>query len=490
MGLRERAVRGAFWSAVTKWGDRGLTFLVFFALVRLLNPEDFGLVAMATVLIEFMRVFIDQGMVESIIQMRNLDDEHLDSAFWLSIAMGMGFCVSGIALAGPIAFFFEDERLAPVIMAFCPVFLLVALTTTQEAILRRSLNLKALALRSLIARIVGGASGIAAALYGLGVWSLVVQNLVGAATAVVVLWTVSSWKPGFRFSVQKWKEMAKFGVNIIGVRLLNSVDLNIDNLLIGKFLGPVTLGYYTVAFRLIRMTITTLNGVTNDVLFPVFSRLQHDPEKLKEGVCSALKYLALFAFPVFLGLSVTAPEIVEGVFGREWAPSIVPMQILAIGGLVIAIISIYRSLLLAMGKPSWILCIRIFATFIRVFAFVIALRWGIKGVSMAFVISTFVFAPVYLGFTRKLLGLGYARFFKEIMHPAIAAFVMVFVVWATRFFSAGFVIPVCQLGIYTCVGAAAYLLTVAAIQPSLLSGLRQVFTNSFSSLNVNSKKRG
>lgn len=490
MGLRERVVRGVFWSAVAKWGDRGLTFLVFFVLVRLLDPEDFGLVAMASALIAFMRVFIDQGMTESIIQMQNLDDEHLDSAFWLSITMGVGFCVSGIALAGPIAFFFEDKRLVTVIMAFCPVFLLVALTTVQEAILRRSLNLKALALRSLIARAVGGASGVAAALYGLGVWSLVIQNLVGAATAVVVLWSVSSWKPGIRFSVQKWKEMAKFGVNIIGVRLLSAMDGNIDSLLIGKFLGPVALGYYTVAFRLIRMTITTLNGVANDVLFPVFSKLQHDPEKLKQGVCSALKYLALFAFPVFLGLSVTAPEIVEGVFGGEWTPSIVPMQILAIGGLVISIVGICRSLILAMGKPSWILCIRIFVTAIRVIAFVIAVRWGITGVSVAFVVSILVFSPIYLVLTKKSIGLGFVQFMRQLMHPAFAAIVMVLVVGAIRTFLSESVITLCRLGIYSTVGAVAYLLIVALTQPTLLSGLGQVFTNAFIGLRAKDKERG
>jgi PST family polysaccharide transporter len=171
MSLKQEAVRGVVWSAAQKWGVRLISFLVMLILARLILPESFGLVAYATVFISFAQIFVDQGFSDAIVQFPTLEREHLDTAFWISMLTGTILTLASIAASTLIANLFHEPQLSPIIKWLSPIFILSALSSVQQSILRRNLAFKSLTMRSLLATISSGVVAVIMAFLGFGVWS-------------------------------------------------------------------------------------------------------------------------------------------------------------------------------------------------------------------------------------------------------------------------------------------------------------------------------
>src|SRR5919106_1377792 len=353
MSLRQKAVKGLFWSVVQKWGRAGLTTITFIILSRLLAPEAFGLVALATAFTVFIELFLDQGFGSAIVQREELEPEHLDTAFWLNVLTSILMTVGLIAASGLLGALFEQPRLTSVLQWLSITLILSGLSSTQISILQRKLAFKEFAIRSMVANAVGGIVGISMAFAGYGVWSLVGQDLAGGLVRVVVLWRASDWRPGFKVSKRHYKELVTFGASIVGNNALNVLMKSSDDLLIGYFLGPTLLGFYTIGYQLLVIIIRLVTEVTNSVAFPAFSRIQHQPERMRNAFYKVTQYTSVFAFPVFIGLAALAPEIVPAVFGEKWAPSIPVMQVLALIGILQSVLFFNGSVIKASGKPSW-----------------------------------------------------------------------------------------------------------------------------------------
>src|SRR5512136_956979 len=163
MSLKQEAVKGVVWSAAQKWGVRLISFLVMLLLARLVLPESFGLVAYAVVFISFAQIFVDQGFSDAIVQFPNLEREHLDTAFWMSVMMGSFLTIATIAASGLIASGFHEPRLVPVLKWLSITFILSALSSVQLALLRRNLAFKSLSLRSLVATLASSIVAVAMA---------------------------------------------------------------------------------------------------------------------------------------------------------------------------------------------------------------------------------------------------------------------------------------------------------------------------------------
>lgn len=469
--FQQKIARGIVWSATQNWGSQGISFLVFLILARLLTPEAFGLVALASVFTAFLQIFLDTGFNDAIVQRTHVDREHLDTAFWTAILIGTGLTIAGIAGAGLAASFFQEPTLAPIISWLSLSFLFSALKSTQQGVLRRRLAFKSLAIRTLIATLVSGLAGITAAFMGFGVWSLVIKSLVNGVVGTVVLWRVSDWRPGLSFSRAHFKELFSFGINIIGINILNFFNRRSDDLLIGYFLGATTLGYYNIAYRLLLMGTNLLTGVISAVAFPAFSRLQKEPERLRRAFYTATQYTSLISFPAFIGLAVLAPELVPVVYGPQWAPSIPVMQVLAFIGILHSIFYFNSSVIRALGKPAWVLGIGVLNATVNFTAFLLVVRWGIVAVAMAYVIRGYLLSPVPLLAIRRLIQLDFKLFLRQFVPPLVGCLFMVAVILGLKHVLANAVSLYWQLGLYTLAGATTYLLTLQLIAPALLRQL-------------------
>lgn len=467
MNLREKAIKGVLWSAIENWGSQVISFAVFLLLARLLEPKIFGLAALASVFLAFMQVFLDQGFSQAIIQRQDVNQEHLDTAFWTNIIIGVLLLGISVAGAGLIADLFKEPLLTPILRWLSLSFLFGALNSVQSAILSRQLAFKTLSIRTLAATVVGGVVGVVMALFGFGVWSLVGQQLANGLAGVLVLWWSTDWRPGFKISLKHFNELFAYGINVVGINALNFLNRRSDDFLIGYFLGPVALGYYTVAYRILLIVTQLMVGTIQKTAMPVFSRLQEEPERVRQAFYRAIQLTSLFAFPVFLGLSILAPEVVVVVFGDQWIPSIPVMQILNLIGLLYAGFYYNGPIIMALGKPSWNLGLNCLQAVGNVVAFVIAVRWGIVAVAAACVIRGYLMAPIPLLVVNKLVRINARVYLSQYVAPLVASLTMVAAIFGTKQFLSGMVNLHILLAICIAIGTVVYVAMILLIAPKL-----------------------
>lgn len=461
MNLREKAAKGILWSVIQKWGRAAISVVTFVVLSRLLSPEAFGLVALATAFTVFIELFLDQGFGAAIVQRAELEPEHLDTAFWINILAGILLTAALIAGSGLVAAFFEEPRLAPVLRWLSISFILSALSSTQTSILQRKLAFKNLAARSLGATAVGGVVGIGMAFAGFGVWSLVGQDLVTNLAGAIILWRASDWRPRFNVSVKHYRELFNFGVSIVGNHALTVIIRRSDAFLIGYFLGPALLGFYTIGYQLLLVIIRLVTEVTNSVAFPTFSRIQHEPERMRRAFYNVTQYTSLFAFPVFIGLAVVAPELVLAAFGEKWAPSIPVMQVLSLIGILQSVLFFNGSVIKASGKPSWQFGIMLINAVCSIIGFLIAVRWGIVAVAASFVIVGYLLAPISYIAVRRLIQIDFRTYLWQFAPSLSASLMMVVVIMGLKYIFRDQSLNVyLELSIYLFSGVLTYVLVI------------------------------
>jgi len=468
MTLKQKVVRGVIWSAIESWGGQATQLLTFLVLARLLTPETFGLVSMSNIFIHFVQALLGSAFTTAIVQRKDLDPEHLDTAFWANVGFGVVLTGIGISTAGLFADLFRQPDITPIIRCLSFTVLVNSLNGVQVALLSRQLNFKGLASRNLGGQLIGSVTGITLALRGWGVWSLVIQTLVSSVISLFLLWKVSSWRPGFKVSVKHFQDLFAFGINVIGIGILTFFNLRTDDFMIGYFLGPVALGYYTVAYKLL-VTITQLLGeVTTKVALPTFSKLQSEPEKLRQAFYTSTKLINTVSIPSFVGMAVLAPKIVNSVFGSQWAQSIPVMQVLAVVGILRLALYFFGPVLMAMGKPSWDFFLTLANTIVRMIGFAIAAQWGLVAVAVSSIICTLLFFPVRLWMLSKLVQLQTKSYFQQYTASLVATTVMVIHIVGVEYILDESISEQLSLGISLIIGVLTYVLTIWFLFPHLI----------------------
>lgn len=474
MSLKQKAVKGLIWSAIESWGGRVISVSIFFLLARLLDPESFGLVALASVFINFVQLFVDQGFSQAIVQRENLEPEHLNSAFWINITIGILLTILTLGCADFIANGFKEPALAPIIRWLSLGFSLSSLSKVQEAILQRQLNFKALASRSLFASVISGLVGVVMAFMGWGVWSLVVKLLIFGLMQTILVWWVSDWRPTFKVSFTHFQDIFSFGISILGWRIFNFLTRRSDDFLIGYFLGTTALGYYNVAYRLLLMITELLIGVTQKVVIPAFARLQAEPERLRNAFYKVTQLTSFISFPIFIGIAALAPQLIRLSLGEDWNQSIPIMQILSFVGILHAVSNFNDSIIFAVGKPSWNLKFKIFSAIVIVTGFAIAVRWGIVAVSAAYVTSNYLLYPISIFLVNKLIKLDFKKYIGQFKASFFATIFMFISIQGFQYMIGNSINLLISITLSTVIALFVYLLSIYLIQPSLITNLKKI----------------
>jgi PST family polysaccharide transporter len=332
------------------WGQRGLATVVSLAIATIVGPRAYGVVAMALIYIAFMQLWLEQGISTAIIQRADLEPEHLDSAFWLNL----GWCVLlagiSVAMSGWWAHVNHVHQLQMVITVLSLWLVLQGLTIVQQSILQRELKFKKLALRSNLASLFGAAAGIVLALKGFGVWAIVCQQLATSTVSVALLWTISNWTPRLRFSPSHARQLLGFSSQVFVGNLGVFVNRRVDALLLGIFFGPVAVGLYRLADRLIESVLALASRPVQLFSLPEFSRHQRSPEALRRSVYSCMRMTMLTTVPPMLVIAACSNFIVDAL-GSHWRPAAGALQLLALVGISKALILFTGPLLFAVAKP-------------------------------------------------------------------------------------------------------------------------------------------
>jgi O-antigen/teichoic acid export membrane protein len=339
------------WSYVMDIGRQATTLLVTFILAGVLGPKPYGVVAMATVYIAFLQLLLAQGMLPAIIQRRNLKPEHTDAAFWMVLTLSLVLTGLTVPLSSWWADVNDTPQLGPVVLALSLVLPIEGLKVVQEALMRRDLNMRPLAVRTNASVITGAVVGVVLALVWRNVWALVVQQLVTAVVDVVVLWAYSNWRPRLGFKRWAAKDLLSFSVGSSFASLGVFANARADVLITGLFFGQTAVGLYRFASRLVdtavSVTITSLQGAS----LPELSRNQHNPARFAERIVTVSRASSLLALPV-LGILAGCAEPLMAAVGPEWQRAAGPLAVLCIMGAGQSMTVLVGPMLQALGKTN------------------------------------------------------------------------------------------------------------------------------------------
>lgn len=382
------------WSFVLTGGQRLFGFLVTLVLAGLLGPTAYGTVAMAMVFVMFTQVFLLQGLLPALIQRRGLNHQQLTSAFWLGMSMSVLLAAVVVALSGWWAAVNNLPDLQLVIIALTPLLPISALMLVQEAWLRRRLEFKKLAIRANLSVIAGGVLGLVSAALGAGVWSLVIQQLTMQCVGVVVLWSVSSWRPSFHFAWSEVRPLLPFSASSTASAVGGFISTSGDALIIGIFFGPAAVGLYQLATRVVQTVVEVMAMSLQEVALPELARLQHDRGEIRRRMDGMLSLGARATVPVLAVLAIASPWFAD-VLGQEWADAATVIRILALVGVMRLFSAFSAPLLQALNHPH-LLAILVWLISVLSIGFGVGIGFLLQDASVAAQVNGMALANVVL----------------------------------------------------------------------------------------------
>jgi len=464
------AIQGTAWRYASYFGGKLMVFLSTFILARLLSVEDFGVVGYALASIAFLDIASDLGMAEAVV-FHKKDNRTNSTAFWVSLTIGFFLYALSWILAPFLALYFKDERVIPVFRAITLTFPITALGSTHEALLRKELSFGKTALPEFLRALTKGTVSVILAFLGFGAWSLVWGQVSGTLVASIVLWIITPWRPAFEFDFQKAKALIAYGLKYIGTDILSVLLLNLDYLLVGRYLGAAALGIYTLAYRVPELLILQFARILSKVTFPIYTKMRENTRELAHGFGKATSYVSLITIPMGLGLMLVARPFTLLFLGEKWIDAIPVMQGIAIYCLFLSLIHNTSSVYKALGKfdvMTWLGIARLALLFP-------ALWWAttsaksIVAVGWTHATVAFLGSVLSLFVTARILNLDIRELIRLLFPSLASGGMMALSVYATMRLTASFP-ALTQLLIAVPVGGLTYLAGLWFIQRDLLIG--------------------
>ncbi|SNR74773.1 polysaccharide transporter, PST family/lipopolysaccharide exporter [Lutibacter agarilyticus] len=393
MTLKDKTIKGVKWTTFGSVFNAILQIVQLAILARLLNPTDFGLMAIVMVVIGFSSMFIDMGISNAIIYKQKVSENQLTTLYWLNIAVGIVLFLIILIIAPYIAVFYDSPQLTNLIKLVGVTFVIQPFGQQFMILLQKELNFSKITIVQTVSRFVSFIATIIMAYYNLGVFSLAYGVIIYAtlSTILFMYYGKNIYKPKLYFSRVDIQEFLSFGMYQMAEKAMNYFGTQFDTILIGKLLGVEVLGVYNVAKNLVSKPSTIINPVITKVTFPVMSKISEDTKKLREVYLKTVSYLTLVNTPIYLLIALFAQPIVVLMFGEVWVEAIPIVQILAIGFLLKSIGNPAGSLLLSKGKANiafyWnLITFLLYPTFI-----LYGSKYGINGIAFSFVFLHLLF---------------------------------------------------------------------------------------------------
>ena len=447
---------GIIWRLIEVVGAEFFAFCSFLILTRLLAPEHFGVVALATLLILVSQLVLFQGVGEALVQIENIETSWFSSGLWMNVGLASLTALLLIAAAPAIASAFSEPRFAAVLRAMAPLLLIYSVSGILQSKLRRDLKLKGFAFASICATLLGAVVAAVMALKGFEVWSLVGQQWTYALTSTSMFLLHAGWLPQPIIKKEHIKRLAGFGFNTIGAALLRFAIRQLDLLFLGLHLPSRQVGLYFLATRILN-TVGQLTYYSIQRLgLPVLSRLQNDPIRQQAAIISTLRLTCLVCLPVFFGMAMTADLIMPIVFGAEWSDSIQPFRILCLFTIFYALSLIANQILLSAGFASTVFRLSIMNALVFAAAVALAAPHGITATAIAGGVANTLCLPVYFYVLRQKLRLDLARLAGDLLPIWTAAIAMIVVVMAARYGLLNGLDPLLALGLSILLGVLSF----------------------------------
>ena len=414
MNVIQSAISGIRWVAIARITKQFLQFVTILVLARILQPQDFGLLAVALMVIGFLNIFRDFGLAASIIQKKNVTQRLISSLFWISMFIGIAVAILLILIAKPVAKFFNTSELIPILQVLAFNFVISSSSVIQQSLLEKDLKFEVIAKMDTVSALLGSISGILCAVFGFGVWSLVCQAILTTLAFSILIWANNVWKPSLIIDLNEIRTVAKFSGNLFGFNFLNYLVRNSDYFLIQKYLGEKFLGYYNLAYRIMLYPLENISAVVSRVMFPYYSIIQDDNDGYRNSYLKITNSIALITFPMMFWLMSSSELFVLVLLSDKWSHLTILLLILAPVGLIQSIYSPAGVIYQSKGKTDWWFRWGLFSAVLTISAFIAGLNWGVVGVAISYLIITVLTFYPGLAIPFKLIELKVSDFMKSL----------------------------------------------------------------------------
>lgn len=469
--LSRRTARGVAWSYGAFASSRLLTLVATAILARLLTPADFGVVGFATVGITYLSIAQDLGLGGALIYERKRPEESSHVVFTWNLILGAALFLLGFLTAPIAAEFFDEPEVTALMRALSISFLIAPFGAVHLVLLQRELDFKRKMIPDVGNSLAKGVVSIALAFAGFGVWALVVGHLVGTFIGVVLAWVVVKWRPRPRFDLSLTRSLMGYGGSLFMVDVIYVVTGNIDYLIVGRVLGAVALGIYTLAYRIPELLVLGVVSVLSRSLFPAFTKARDSMSSLRRGFTDSIRYVVIFTTPICVGLFVVAEPLVLVMLGPDWLEVVPVLRVLAVFAWVRSLMSNDGDVYKAIGRPGFLARITTLRLAVLVPAMLFAAQYGLVAVAMAHLFTTIVDKALRIYLISRQLEMAAAEILRQFIPAVIAALPLALASVGTLYATTE-AIPIVQLAVTSLVGAIVY---VGAIWLVEKEALRRIF---------------
>lgn len=424
--MRNKVISSLFWKFSERVGAQVVNFIVSIVLARVLQPKDYGLIALITIFITISNVFVQSGFGSALIQKKDADELDFSSVFYFSIFMSCILYIIMFITAPFIADFYSEPQLTAVIRVLSLLLIIAGVNSVQHAYVSKTMQFKRFFFSTLFGTLASAVVGIYLAYKGYGVWALVVQQLFNSIVDTLILWFTVRWRPMLKFSLERLKKLFSFGWKLLISNLLDTVYNQLNSLIIGRKYSSETLAYFNRGKQFPELVINNINGSIQSVLLPALAENQDHQKRVKEMVRRSIVTSSFLIFPIMIGLAATGQTVVTLLLTEKWLPCVPFLQI---NCLIFALYPIHTANLQAinaMGRSDIFLKLEIIKKVfglsvlaITVFCFddVMAIAIGTCIVSV-----TASFINAYPN--KRILDYGYIEQIKDVMPSLVLSLVM------------------------------------------------------------------
>jgi len=427
-GFGERVRSAVFWRSGGQILTQLLSWTVTLAVVRILNPADYGLFAMTQVVLNFMTFLNGYGLISALVQSESIDDRKLRQAFGLMILMNGGLALAQLALAPVAAGYYRQPMVADLLRVQALIYLSTPFISLPEVLMGRSLDFRRPAFVNLVTGIIAAGVAIGGALAGWGVWTLVWAPVAGFWSKAIGYLIVTRFFVWPSFDFRGMGSTVVYAISLLGTQLFFLVQSQADVFIGGRVLDPHTLGLYAEALFLTQIFVSKFIPPLNDVAFPAYSRMHADRSRVAWSFAKAIRLLMLVACPLYLGMAVTAAPLVETLFGQKWLSMAPLVAVLALAMPFLALQVMFPPVCNAMGRPGLSARIAIIGALIMPAAFLVGIRFGAMGLALAWLCAYPIFALITARIAGGLIGLRFRTLSAAVAPGFISATAMAVVV--------------------------------------------------------------
>ncbi|HZT15000.1 MAG TPA: oligosaccharide flippase family protein [Gaiellaceae bacterium] len=464
-------------------GGQLLTFVIslgsYLVLARLASPREFGQLAAGSIVVGVGTLVSESGMLAALVQRRDRVEEAASTAFVATVAGGILMSLVALGLAPVVGLFYHNRTIGLVAAALSGVLVVRQTMVAPDAIMQRRFSFVRRVILEPSGGLLGAGAAIAGTAAGLGVWGLVIGIYATMLTQAVLCWAMIDWRPSLRLaSFGMWRELARFGRNVIAGESIRRLDLEARTAIVGRLVGVSDLGQYTYAYRMILIPLGIVVNGASYVLLPVLARISDDEERFRAAVLRSLRWMALLGFPTSLVLIPLGHPLLVVFFGARWRPAGDAVPFMALFGAAGAVVSLAAAAFDAVGRPSLVPRMHLLTAVVGVSLSAALSGFGLRAVAAAVSVGGVAGAAYALYGISLVTGLRLRALAAELVRPAVAALLSMGAAWGLEIVldPASHRTPV-AVALFVSEGAAAFvalLLALAVVAPASFAELERV----------------